>query len=293
MINTPYIHNLHTTFSQQNTTCLWSIVEATCWLLNENGLNMHPEISLDTFAGSIWPHLNVRKKTLINYKGAYKLHIAPSVGTKGLSTISKREILDALAPLPPHTYYQTLMSCRVIFREAMNRELIDTSPTATIKAPRLTNKPAKFLTWEEVQDGSFGRYSNQIKFLALHGLRWGEAVVLTEADIHDGKVHITKSVHGETKTQSGVRVVPYFGYFAPLPSTPRPLRAVLKPYGVTIHSLRKTYAYFLKMNDVHVTTAAKFMGHSNPLVTLKIYTHVRDNEVNDVGDLIRERLLAL
>jgi len=32
-------------------------------------------------------------------------------------------------------------------------------------------------------------------------------------------------------------------------------------------SLRKTYAHFLKSNNVHVTTAAKLMGHSNPPVT--------------------------
>jgi integrase len=54
--------------------------------------------------------------------------------------------------------------------------------------------------------------------------------------------------------------------------------------------LRKTYAYFLKSNNVHVTTAAKFMGHSNPLVTLKIYTLVRDDEINLVGDELRRVL---
>ena len=43
--------------------------------------------------------------------------------------------------------------------------------------------------------------------------------------------------------------------------------------------------------DIFVSTAAKFMGHSNPLVTLKIYTLVRDNEVIDVGNLMREKLL--
>jgi integrase len=41
---------------------------------------------------------------------------------------------------------------------------------------------------------------------------------------------------------------------------------------------------------VHVTTAAKFMGHSNPLVTLKIYTLVRDDEINLVGDELRKSL---
>lgn len=252
---------------------------------------MTAPISLDEFAESLWKHLKITKKTLANYRGTYRLHVSSTLGNKSLGTVSKRDILEVLAPLSPHTYYQTLMSCRVIFREAVDRELVDVSPVASIKAPKLTNKPYKFLTWEEVDSTNFGKYDEQIKFLALHGLRWGEAVVLTRDDIYDEKVHITKSIHGATKTQAGVRVVPYLGHFNPLPRTPKPLRKALEPYGVNIHSLRKTYAYFLKSNDVHVTTAAKFMGHSNPLVTLKIYTLVRDNEVTDVGNSMREKLL--
>ena len=252
---------------------------------------MTAKITLDDFALSLWNHLKITKKTLINYKGTYRLHISPLLGDKLLGAVTRRDLLDALAPLSPHTYYQTLMSCRVIYREALNRELVDVSPVAAIKAPRLTNKPSKFLTWEEVESTNFGKYDEQIKFLALHGLRWGEAVALTKEDIYDEKVHVTKSIHGATKTQAGVRVVPYLGHFNPLPKTPKPLRKALLPYGVNIHSLRKTYAYFLKSNDVHVTTAAKFMGHSNPLVTLKIYTLVRDNEVMDVGNAMRESLL--
>jgi len=251
---------------------------------------MTAQISLDDFAQSLWKHLKVTKKTLANYRGTYRLHISPSIGTKPLGDVTRRELLDALAPLSPHTYYQTLMACRVIYREAVNRELVDVSPAAAIKAPRLTNKPYKFLTWEQVQQTNFGKYDEQIKFLALHGLRWGEAVALTKEDIYDQKVHVTRSIHGATKTQSGVRVVPYMGHFNPLPRSPKPLRKALEPYGVNIHSQRKTYAYFLKSNDVHVTTAAKFMGHSNPLVTLKIYTLVRDNEVIDVGNAMRQRL---
>jgi integrase len=251
---------------------------------------MTAQISLDDFAQSLWKHLKVTKKTLANYRGTYRLHISPSIGTKPLGDVTRRELLDALAPLSPHTYYQTLMTCRVIYREAVNRELVDVSPAAAIKAPRLTNKPYKFLTWEQVQQTNFGKYDEQIKFLALHGLRWGEAVALTQEDIYDQKVHVTRSIHGATKTQAGVRVVPYMGHFNPLPRSPKPLRKALEPYGVNIHSLRKTYAYFLKSNDVHVTTAAKFMGHSNPLVTLKIYTLVRDNEVIDVGNAMRQRL---
>ena len=50
-----------------------------------------------------------------------------------------------------------------------------------------------------------------------------------------------------------------------------------------MHSLRKTYAYMLKSSQVHVTTAAKLLGHANPLVTMKVYTQVLDNEIDDAG----------
>lgn len=195
-----------------------------------------------------------------------------------------------LRDLPPQTYYQVLMTTRVIFREAIEHELISTSPSASIKTKRINVKPQKFLTWEEIQSINFGKYDSQIRFLALHGLRWGEAVVLTQADISENKVNINKSIYGATKSKSGNRSVPYFGYFKPFPSSRITLANALKPYGVNIHSLRKTYAYFLKSNNVHVTTASKFMGHSNPLITLKIYTLVLDDEIDQIGERLRLEL---
>ena len=98
-------------------------------------------------------------------------------------------------------------------------------------------------------------------------------------------------MYGPTKTQSGVREVPYFGYFKKFPKTRLGIAGALSEFGVTIHSLRKTYAYFLKTNDVHVTAAAKFLGHADPMVTLKIYTLVRDNEIEEIGNKIKSLLL--
>jgi len=180
------------------------------------------------------------------------------------------------------------MAIRAIYRQAVDREILPESPVGKIRAPKSRPKAQKFLTWTFLEKSHFGKYDNQIKFLPLHGLRWGEAVALQETDIYDGQVHISRSVNGPTKTPSGVRVVPYFGFFAQFPRSRRAIAQELSEHGVTIHSLRKTYAYFLKMNNVHVTTAAKFMGHSDPGITLKIYTLVRDEEVVEVGNKIRE-----
>ena len=78
---------------------------------------------------------------------------------------------------------------------------------------------------------------------------------------------------------AGNRVVPLLSPFPGFAKSQKRLGTLLKPHGVTVHSLRKTYAYTLKSSQIHVTTAAKMMGHSNPLVTLKIYTLVLDDEI--------------
>ena len=247
---------------------------------------------LDEFARYCWTFLPVTKKTIENYRGAYNRNISKPFGSREISSISRREFVDVLATLAPQNYMQTLMTLRVIYREALSRDLVQESPVAKIKPPKISVKPQKFLTWEEVSTIDFGKYDAQIKFLALHGLRWGEAAALQESDIYDNVIHVNKSVHGSTKTLAGVREVPYLGYFKKFPKTRLPIAEALKPHGVCIHSLRKTYAYFLKTNGVHVTTAAKFMGHSNPMITLKIYTLVKNSEVMEVGDLLRSKIAS-
>lgn len=238
---------------------------------------------LDSFALSVWPHLQVTKKTRKNYLGAYKRYLSEPLGAKPINEISKFDLLKAMEALPAQTKYQTLMVARVLFREALNHELVLDSPAARIKAPKITVDPSKFLTWEDLREIDFGSQTTRIRFLTLHGLRYGEAAALEKSDIRDGRVHITKSIHGKTKSVAGVRTVPLMSEFEPFAKYQNTIAAKLKPYGVTVHSLRKTYAYLLKSADVHVTTASKLMGHSNPLITMKIYTAVLDNEIEKSG----------
>jgi len=84
------------------------------------------------------------------------------------------------------------------------------------------------------------------------------------------KIHIHKSMYGPTKTPSGVREVLNFGYFKQFPKVRAGIAKALFQGGVGIHSLRNTFAYFLKSNDLHVTEAAKFLGHSCLMMTEKI-----------------------
>ena len=240
-------------------------------------------MKLDLFVDSLWNQLNITNKTKKNYIGAYSRYIAPDLGNTENRFITKAQLIEATANLTPQTRYQAVMVCRVIFREAFEREIIEDNPAARVKTPKVEVKALKFLTWEELQEIDFGFHNERIRFLALHGLRYGEAAALTENDVIDQRIYITKSIHGATKSRAGIRSVPLMAPFVSFPRYQDGIAKSLRPFGVTVHSLRKTYAYMLKSSQVHVTTAAKLLGHANPLVTMKVYTQVLDNEIDDAG----------
>jgi integrase len=238
------------------------------------------------FAPSVLATLPIREKTRGNYYSIYRCNLETNLGKLNLVDIHRADIQKTLIGLPPQTAMATLAVLKTIFREALAQDLVDASPAHGVRSQSVIVAPRKFLTWNEVKDADFGKYTTHIRFLALHGLRWGEAVALTESDIRGGRVHVTKSIHGSTKSQSGVRVVPLVSEFTPFPKSPKTLRKVLAPHGVHIHSLRHTYAYLLKTQGVHVTTAQRLMGHSDPKVTMKVYTQVLDDEIENAGALL-------
>ncbi len=217
----------------------------------------------------------------------YRCHIEAALKGFQLNEIKRTQIQELISPLPPQTAQMTFAVLKTIYREALAQELVEFSPAHGVRGQKVIVAPRRFLTWDEIDRSSFGKYTTQIRFLALHGLRWSEAVALTEDDIRDGRIYVTKSVHGQTKSRAGVRVVPLISPFKRFPTTRRPLRKVLQPHGITIHSLRHTYAYLLKSKGVHVTTAQRLLGHSDPKVTLAIYTQVLDNEIDDTGLMLR------
>ena len=240
-------------------------------------------MDVNSFVEMVFPKLLISARTCKNYFGAYFRYLSEEIGQLRLQDVTKNQLVNLLAVLPAQTRYQTLMVARVIFREAVERDLISENPAASIKPPRIEVKPGKFLTWEELSVIDFGKQTMRIQFLALHGLRYGEASAMVDSDVYDGLVHINKSAAGATKTVAGNRVVPLLSPFPGFAKSQKRLATLLAPYGVTVHSLRKTYAYTLKSSQIHVTTAAKLMGHSNPLVTMKIYTLVLDDEIAKSG----------
>jgi len=247
-------------------------------------------VEMSNFFERLMSELPLRNKTKVNYRSAFRKNIYPVIGNYLLSDVTKSLIFEILAPLTQQTRYQSFMVLRMIFREARLRDLIVENPMAGVPTPRVRVESSRFLTWQELQQIDFGKQTQRIQFLALHGLRWGEAAALQAEDIRDGVIYVSRSIHGETKSAAGVRKIPLMMELVPFATSQRAVARALKPYGVTVHSLRKTYAYILKSSGVHVTTAARLMGHANPMVTLKIYTQVLDSELEESREMIVKSL---
>ena len=242
---------------------------------------------IDEWIETVWTVLNVREKTLKDYKHLYKSHLKPVIGLLEIDSVSSKDLQVKLLSLPPQTARHTLMLAKTIWREAENYGVTTHNPLTKLKTAPIQITPKKFLTWEEVDVLDWGRYNNQIRFLALHGLRWSEAAALTIGDIKDGSVLVSRSVYGACKSKSSVRRVPYLGYFEQFPKSYKPMQKCANKHGVTVHSFRRSYAYLLKTQKIHVTTAQKLLGHSDPIMTLKVYTSVLDNEIDEAGEILQ------
>ena len=241
---------------------------------------------------TLWQVLSVRPKTIQSYRNLYNRHLKPVIGDLSLDEMDVVLMQRKLLELPPQTSRHALMLLKTIYREAILYGVATQSLPDKLKCKPVQVQQKPFLTWEQVKEIDWGRYNNQIRFLALHGLRWSEAVVITNSDIRDGFVYVNRSKNGACKSLSGVRRIPYLGYFEPLPKSYKPLQKAVSKHGITVHSLRRTYAYLLKTQGVHVTTAQRLLGHSDPIMTLKVYTSVRDEEIADTGESLRKFLAS-
>ena len=241
---------------------------------------------VDQWVETLWSVLNVREKTLRDYKHLYKRHLQPLIGATEIDSVLAKDLQVKLISMPAQSARHTLMLAKTIWREAENYGVATNNPLRKLRTAPIQVTPKKFLTWEEVDVLDWGRYNNQIRFLALHGLRWSEAAALTFGDIKDGSVLVSRSVYGACKSKASVRRVPYLGHFEQFPKSYKPLQKCANLHGVTVHSFRRSYAYLLKTQKIHVTTAQKLLGHSDPMMTLKVYTSVLDNEIDEAGDIL-------
>jgi len=185
--------------------------------------NVNWAITCTEFAKTTINNLPIRRKTMGTYHSMNRCHIHQALGDMDLREIKRSDIQVLIVPLAAQTSAMTLAVIKSISRKAMAQALIENSPAHGMKGKAISVAPRRFLAWAEIKRSEFDPLKEHIHFLALHGLRWSEAVALDKEDIRDGWIYIHKSIHGQTKSRAAIRTVLLVSYFVKFSKIPKPL----------------------------------------------------------------------
>lgn len=220
----------------------------------------------------------------------------------------ERHVSDSThRPLTPRTVQAILTTLRSALEDAVPR-LIPDNPAAKVEAPRVRREPVRAMTRadalalvEAVRD----TWMEQIvRFLLGSGLRIGEAVALNQGNVHDGWVELVKSKttlravpvsdDALAAAREAIRKAPRQGKREPVffgiratadghrdrldrSSLGPALTRRLAEYGLppmTVHQIRHATATLMVASGVPMRQVAEQLGHANPALTSRVYSHV-------------------
>lgn len=226
------------------------------------------------------------------------------------------------------TVTNQLLIIRLIFKHAVSEGDITINPAMSVEVPNNLKSTKRKAASKEEED--IIKMTADVwllpYFILYTGLRKGEALALTGADIDlkNRIIKVTKSVYHRNnkafvkmpKTEAGKRVVPILDPL--LPYLPTDLkndeylfcsaRDPKKPMGnelydsriiayhkatgttVTAHQLRHSYATMLYECGIDAKTAQYLLGHANISTTLDIYTDFRDTVLISAVKSLNEKL---
>lgn len=174
-----------------------------------------------------------KQNTLRVYESMYNKHIEPSMKTRRIQTIERREIVELQNRLidkgvSVYSVNYTMMVLKAMLSDAVKDDIIKINPAANIRTIKEDREKAsdtkhRALTEQEqkafMSEAASEYYYELMAFLLCTGMRIGEATALTWADIDyiNKEIHITKTVSmsrdnkliiATPKSKSGVRDIP-------------------------------------------------------------------------------------
>lgn len=255
------------------------------------------------------------------YQNIYRTHISPSLGRLLVSQVSEAQCQAILTAMADAYSVKTIRSVRTtlfsIFDKARANRLIAVNPCEHLTAQGRQPKSRRALTAAErsayLHACTIHELGTFAAFLYFFGLRRGEALALTGADIFPDHIRITKQLVFPTNNQpqldtpksaAGVREIPIpqkarkyidfdvlprgylfvndsgapFSYSEIIDRWRDFLRCAFgKHTEITMHYLRHNYCTMLFENDVDLQTVKQLAGHESIETTLHIYTHYSDS----------------
>jgi len=281
----------------------------------ERGLIGHSGITIAELA-QLWlenRRPRVKRSTLEDYATQLELRILPVFGKRKAGHISSLELQAYLNGLSPRLAQKTRFGLGGMYRLAMRHGLVRLNPVVAVEARKAQPTGGRALTLGEVRAilaHLEKPWRQLVLLLVCTGLRIGEALALTWADIQPDYISVDKAWRkgrlDSPKTFRSLRqlaISPSLyheltalrgeagedGLVFPHPATGRHMEswnlwqrlntaAARAGLGrVRIHDLRHTYTSWLAQGGQELRLAMDQLGHADVTTTLRIYTHVLES----------------
>ena len=242
-------------------------------------------------------------KTMYMYGQAFSM--LSELHGRIIDTIRPEEITaifaDKCADYKPGTYNMRHKYCTAIFSYFVNREWIVRSPMRGVpKKKDVKNKFPFFWTVEQVNAildcAPSPEYRITWALMAFAGLRQSEATNLSDADIHDGYIHMVGKGNKMARIPVSRRLREELErYGRPLPHVKSRSELVKKAADsagieyqgeATNHRFRHSFASNLIRAGADIKSVQTLMRHENVQITLDTYSHLLGADLEAAVDRI-------
>jgi integrase len=250
-----------------------------------------------------------------HYRNALRAYVIPAFGKRKISTIGRFDVETFLSQHSKKYSRSTLRSMRVSLSLVMSWAVacgwIAKNPCAGVKLPRDSNCAGrrvvrtvlKLAQVTAIAEKLEEPYSTLVFFLAVTGLRIGEAIAVTWSDFDGDVLSITRRICDgnldTVKSESSCRKLPIPSelisrmrqlgegewIFRSREGTPvnpgnalkRYVRPVAKELGISIggwHDFRHTLTTNMRRGGVHPKVISGILGHSGVTLAMNTYDHL-------------------
>jgi integrase len=252
----------------------------------------------------------IKTTTADYYRRILRSHVVPAFGERELSNIGRYDVESFLAERAQVYRRNTLRGMRVSLGRLMSWAVacgwLEKNPCAGVKLPHAGKKVARTILKPTEVTAIAGKldepYSTLVLFLAVTGLRIGEAFAIKWTDFDGDVLHISRRIYegkaDTTKTKGSDRSLPIpkillermrslggndwvFRSREGTPVNPgnalkRYVRPVVRELGIPMggwHDFRHTLTTGLLRSGASPKVVSNILGHSDVQMTLNVYDH--------------------
>jgi integrase len=283
---------------------------------------------VDRWRATIVP--TIKRTTATYYGNILRAHIVPAFGEKQISAITRFDVESFLAERARMYCRNTLRGMRVslgrVLSWAVQCDWLKKNPCSGVRLPQAGERIVRtILTPTQIADIAERLnepYATLVLFLAITGLRIGEAVGVKRSDFDGDLLRVRRRIYegkaDTTKTKKSARDLPIPDALrsrlfsvsgrewifesqnsAPTPVNPgnalkRYIRPAVRSLGIKIggwHDFRHTLGTTLRKHGWSAKVRADILGHSSLQVTDGVYDHADQDDFREALGGIASELL--